>query len=409
VTTEANRAIERIARLSYGKLVALLAARTRNFAGADDALAEALMRAVEKWPTQGVPANPEGWLMTTAKRLIVDGSRSARVAGQGESQLLIMIDEREQQSNVEIEDERLKLLFVCAHPAIDERDRTPLMLQTVLGLDARRIASAFLMSPGTMGQRLVRAKLKIEHAGIAFELPNSDTMHDRLESVLAAIYAAYTLGWNNSYTDDLKTNGLADEAIWLGSLVAQLMPHEAEAIGLFSLMLFCESRRQARRGKDGAYTALGIQDCSLWNSDMLADAERALRAAGRLAKPGRYQIEAAIQAVHSARRTTNVIDWKTISLLYSNLTAISPSIGALTAAASATAEASGMQAGLDALDAVPFDLSSLYQPWWAVRAHLLEGIGDMNTAAECYETAAGLSEDQAVRTFLLQKRAKILS
>jgi RNA polymerase sigma-70 factor, ECF subfamily len=321
----------------------LLASRTGSFPAADDALAEALKRALEKWPSEGVPPNPEGWLVTTAKRNLVDKKRTANVETQAQSHLLLLMEERTD-SDVDLKDERLKLLFVCAHPAIDEKDRTPLMLQTVLGLDARRIASAFLTSPGTMGQRMVRAKAKIEQAKIPFSLPEADTLHERLDSVLSALYAAYTLGWDNAYSDDLKSNTMSEEAIWLGSLLSHLLPNEPEALGLTSLILFCQSRSNARRDSDGNYVSLSDQDQSLWDQSMIRDAEAMLRSAGKHKKLGRYQLEAAIQAVHSARSITAKTDWDTIALLYERLTAISPTVGALTAAASAIAQAHGLGA-----------------------------------------------------------------
>jgi RNA polymerase sigma-70 factor, ECF subfamily len=407
MTVEANKAIERIARLSYGKLVALLASRTGSFPAADDALAEALKRALEKWPIQGVPPNPEGWLVTTAKRHFLDSKRAAGVGAKAQSHLQLLMDERAD-SDVDLKDERLKLLFVCAHPAIAERDRTPLMLQTVLGLDARRIASAFLTSPGTMGQCLVRAKAKIEQANIPFSIPDADSLHERLDSVLSAIYAAYTLGWDNAYSDDLKSNTMSEEAIWLGSLLSQLLPLEPEALGLTSLMLFCQSRRNARRDTAGNYISLLDQDQSLWDHGMIRDAEAMLRSAGRLKTPGRYQLEAAIQAVHSARSSAAKTDWGVIALLYEGLTAISPTVGALTAAASAIAQAHGLSAGLVALNKVPEEFRKTYQPWWAVRAHLLAGLGDSDGAAACYLKAAGLTEDRAVREFLLAKSAEAM-
>jgi RNA polymerase sigma-70 factor, ECF subfamily len=407
MTVEANKAIERIARLSYGKLVALLASLTGSLPAADDALSEALKRALEKWPSEGVPPNPEGWLVTTAKRHFFDKKRTANVATQAQSHLLLLMEERAD-SDIKLKDERLKLLFVCAHPAIDERDRTPLMLQTVLGLDARRIASAFLTSPGTMGQRLVRAKAKVEQAHIPFSVPDTDSLRNRLDSVLSAIYAAYTLGWDNAYSDDLKSNVMSEEAVWLGSLLSQLLPHEPEVLGLSSLMLFCQSRRSARRDTNGNYVSLVDQDRSLWDHNMIGDAETLLRSAGRLKRPGRYQLEAAIQAVHCARTSSTTTDWGAIALLYERLTFISPTVGALTAAASAIAKAYSLEDGLAALDKVPEDFHKTYQPWWAVRAHLLAGIGNWNGASACYLKAAGLTEDHAVRAYLLARSSEAL-
>ena len=403
---DARAAVARIARLSYGRLVAMLAARSRDIASAEDALSEALARALERWPHEGVPDNPEGWIVTTAKRLQIDRSRTARVAERASTELVAIEAARADRLGATGDDDLLGLLFVCAHPAIAERDRTPLMLQVVLGLDARRIASAFLASPGTVGQRLTRAKAKIAAAGIAFEIPAPKAYPARLASVLDAIYAAYTLGWDGAHGDDVETGALAREAIWLAALLAGLLPDEGEAQGLLALLLFCESRREARRdASSGAFVALAEQDVSRWDATMIDAAEAALRHGGRVgaASAGRYQLEAAIQAVHAARRTSGRVDRDALVLLYEGLLRVSPTIGARTAAAAALGEARGAELGLAALDAMPETARRGYPSWWAARGHLASQLGRTEEARVAFSTAAGLTGDPVVRAHLLAR------
>ena len=304
----------------------------------------------------------------------------------------------------QIPDERLKLLFVCAHPAIDPNMHTPLMLQTVLGLNAERIAGAFLISPKTMGQRLVRAKTKIRDAGIQFEIPDQPDLPERLDAVLEAIYAAFGIGWDDMVGADRRGRDLAEEAIWLARVLVQLMPNEPEVRGLLALMLHCEARRTARRRPDGGYVPLSEQDPKLWSLDLIEEAERHLAEASKLARPGRFQLEAAIQSVHAERARTGQIEWLAIAQFYEQLNRLSPSTGRQTAYAAALAEASGAEVGLAVLDAIDQDAISDYQPYWAVRAHLLQLLGRVADAQHAYDRAIGLAEDPAVREFLLQKR-----
>ena len=242
---DTHRTIERVARESYGRLVAYLSSHTRDVASAEDALSNALVAALTAWPRDGVPQNPEAWLLTTARHSFIDLVRHRQVAEASEPTLqLLREDSMEMTLSAEFPDERLKLLFVCAHPAIDPAMHTPLMLQTVLGLDAARIAHAFLVSPTTMGQRLVRAKTKIRDGGIQFEVPQERELPQRLDAVLEAIYAAFGIGWDDMAGVDQRGRDLAEEAIWLARVLLQLMPKEAEVRGLLALMLHCEARRR---------------------------------------------------------------------------------------------------------------------------------------------------------------------
>jgi len=402
---DAAQAAELAARASYGRLLAYLAARWRDVARAEDALGDALLAALETWPRSGVPDKPEAWLLTAARRRLVDGARHAGVAAAAEADLNVMLDERADAAPAAFPDERLALLFVCAHPAIDEAARTPLMLQTVLGLDAARIASAFLVAPATMSQRLVRVKAKIREAGIRFEMPAPGELAARLDAVLEAIYAAYGSGWEDVAGSDPRRRGLAEEAIWLGRLVARLLPDEPEAQGLLALMLYCEARRAARRNAAGAYVPLGFQDLRRWSRPMIEEAEEVLAGAARLKAAGRFQLEAAIQSVHAQRVRTGETDWEAVTLLYEGLLRHAPTIGARVAHAAALGEARDAEAGLAALDAIPPDEVATYQPYWALRGHVLKALGRAAEAGEAYERAIGLSEDPAVRAFLLGRRA----
>jgi RNA polymerase sigma-70 factor (ECF subfamily) len=301
-------------------------------------------------------------------------------------------------------DRRAELLFVCAHPAIDPALHTPLMLQTVLGLDAARIAQAFRVPPATMGQRLVRAKRKIRAAGIPFEVPPEHELPQRLAAVLEAIYAAYGLGREEVAGVEPGAEGLAEEAIWLARVVRQRMPDEPEVRGLLALMLFCDARRRARRGPDGGYVPLSEQDPAAWSADAIRQAEDELAAAAGFGRPGRFQIEAAIQSVHAERAQTGRTDWAAIALFYEHLVALAPTLGARVAQAAAVAQARGPVEGLARLDAIDRASVATYQPYWAVRAHLLRSLGRSEEAAEAYDRAIGLAVDPATRLFLLARR-----
>ncbi|OLD37007.1 MAG: RNA polymerase subunit sigma-70 [Candidatus Rokubacteria bacterium 13_1_40CM_2_68_8] len=399
---DAHGAAELAARTSYGRLVAYLAASWRDVAAAEDALGDALLAALEAWPRVGVPDNPDAWLLTAARRQLIDAARHAKVEASAVPSVEFVVAQarREAVTDAVFPDERLKLLFVCAHPAIDEAARTPLMLQTVLGLDAARIASAFLVAPATMSQRLVRVKAKIRDAGIRFEVPDSQELPSRIDAVLEGIYAAFGSGWEDVAGADSRRRGLADEAIWLGRLVARLLSDAPEAHGLLALMLHCEARRPARRDATGKYVPLSQQDVRRWSRPMIEEAEEILTAASRAGKPGRFQLEAAIQSAHARRAVTGRTDWEAIALLYEGLLLCAATIGARVGHAAALAQARGAEAGLAAIDAIPHDSVTTYQPYWALRAHLLKSLGRAEEAGQAFARAIGLSEDGAVREFL---------
>lgn len=398
---QAGRAAERAARESYGRLVALLAARSRDVAAAEDALAEGFRQALETWPVRGIPERPEAWLLTAARRVLGHRARHAQVRSAAATALALLAEEA-QEDPPATPDHRLNLLFVCAHPAIDPAIQAPLMLQTVLGLDAARIAASFLIPPAAMSQRLVRAKGKIRDAGIAFALPEPADLPPRLDGVLRAIYAAYGTGWDEAFAADSRHVGLAEEAVWLARLVVALQPDAAEAKGLLALMLHCEARRPARRSPAGAFVPLDRQDTALWSRPMMAEAEALLRDAARAATPGRLQLEAAIQSVHAQRAGTGRTDWPAIVALYGLLAQLSPTVGVQVARAAAQAEAGDPAAALALLDALA---ATSYQPWWACRARALARLGRAEDASAAFRHAAGFSTDPAVRAWLLAQAA----
>ena len=321
----ARTVAEAAARHSYGRLVAYLAARSRDVAAAEDALAEAFAAALAQWPVKGVPANPEAWLLAVARRRQIDAGRRQQTASDARGHLAMIDDERMHTTDEDIPDNRLRLMFACAHPAIDPSVRAPLILQTVLGFDAATIAAAFLTAPATMSQRLVRAKLRIKETGIPFRVPERTEMAERLDAVLSAIYAAFTAGWAEAAGEQARPHGLAGEAIWLGRLIAFLMPQEPETFGLLALMLYAEARRAARRNSEGAYVPLSDQNAVLWDASLIDEAETLLRKASSFGATGRYQLEAAVQSAHCARRRLGRTDWPAIKKLYDVLAALSPS------------------------------------------------------------------------------------
>ncbi|NMF57027.1 RNA polymerase sigma factor [Pseudanabaena yagii] len=407
---DARRAAELAARNSYGRLVAYLAAQTRDVAAAEDALGEAFLTALKTWTETGVPKNPEAWLLVTARHRLIDTARRSQVQDKILNTFKLSALESPTEFSFDetnIPDERLKLLFICAHPAIDPTIHTPLMLQTVLGLNAAQIASAFLVAPATMSQRLVRAKAKIRNAGIAFEVPEAEELPTRLAAVLEAIYAAYTNAWEMIDGGDPRHQGLAEEAIWLVRLCIQLMPQEPEARGLLALMLYCEARRDARRVY-GAYIPLLQQDTQLWSKPMIDEAERELFQAATCNQLGRFQLEAAIQSLHAQRTVTQEVNWETLALLYEGLIQLSPTLGAFVSHAAAIAQAKGLNQGLARLDALPTEAVKNYQPYWALKADLLKQLGYKSEAQQAYSRAIGLTEGLAIREFLLDQSSRLV-
>ena len=404
----AREAAESVARRSYGKLVAFLAARTRDVAAAEDALSEAFAAALAEWPVKGCPENPEAWLMTVARRRLIDGARHVRVHEDASDELRLIAERFESiADDGVVPDQRLALLFACAHPAIDAAVRAPLMLQVVLGLDAKAIASAFLASPDAMAKRLVRAKRKIREAGIPFRVPERDELAARVDTVLDAIYAAFAEGWTDPAGTDAARRDLAGEALFLARLAAEFLPEEAEALGLLALVLYAESRRGARRDADGEFVPLDAQDPLAWDSAMIEEAESLLRRAAAKGAIGRYQLEAALQSAHVARRRSGRADWPAVVALYDALFALTRSPVVAINRALAIAETEGTAAAIALLPDADERLGR-YQPYWAARAELLARSGARAEAHDAYELAIGLERDAAIRRFL-QRRQSALS
>jgi predicted RNA polymerase sigma factor len=407
---QARGMADAVARRSYGKLVAFLAAQAGDVAAAEDALSEAFVSALTDWPQNGCPSNPEAWLLTVARRKMIDLARRRRYSEASTERLNLLAEGLDAAAaDAEIPDRRLALMFACAHPAIESGIRAPLMLQVVVGLDAKMIASAFLMSPAAMGKRLVRAKSKIRQAGIPFSVPEREELPGRLDAVLDAIYAAFSEGWTDPGGTDVVRRGLTEEALFLSRLVADLLPEEPEALGLLALMLHAEARRHARRNEDGEYIPLADQDTALWDWGMIVEAEGLLRRASALGSIGRYQLEGALQSAHVYRRRQGHANWEAVAQLYDALSALTVSPVVAVNRALAIAELHGASAALDALQEVAADARLMeYQPYWAARAELLARAGEYDEAHHAYEIAIGLERDPAVRRFL-QRRQSALS
>jgi RNA polymerase sigma-70 factor (ECF subfamily) len=405
---DAASTAEAIARENYAWLLAVLAARTGDVAAAEDALSEAFAAALADWPERGIPDNPRAWLLAVARRKRIDAARRTRTAREATDHLSLLADEQASAENGAVADHRLALMFVCAHPAIDEAVRAPLMLQTVLGLDAATIASAFLTAPAAMGQRLVRAKQRIRDTAIPFQVPDGPEMADRLQAVLDAIYAAFATGWTDPASADIRPGDLSREAIWLCQVLISLLPDEPEALGLLALMLYSEARRGARRSEAGDYVPLDAQRVADWDLAMIDAAEALLRKAGAFARIGRYQLEAAVQSAHVARRRFDVPNWPAIFHLYDGLAALTGSPVVAINRAVALAACNGPDAGLAALEALAEDKRlATYQPYWAARASLLARAGERSGAQLAYQRAIGLEPDPAVRRFLQQMLAAL--
>jgi predicted RNA polymerase sigma factor len=400
----ARAALAAVAADGHGRLVAFLARRARDIGLAEDAVADAVRAALEQWAREGVPQNPEAWLLTAARRRLVDGFRRAEVRARHEDAVRAEPSAREvgvwepEALEDTVPDERLGLMLAVTHPAIDRAVHAPLILQVVLGLPAERIARAFLVSPTALGQRLVRAKAKIRDAGIPFAVPARRVWPERLEGLLDAVYAAYATAWAGAEVAD---HDVAAEALRLSAVLLDVLPDEPEVLGLRALLLHTEARRAARRDGFGRYVPLSEQDPARWDAALAGEANALLSRAARQGMAGRYQIEAAIQGAMAARGPDGRPPWRAVVRLYDALLTLAPSLGAVVARAAAVGEAEGAEAGLAALEGV---VDAGYQPLHATRAPLLAAAGRVEEARAAYDRAIEGGSTAEVRAFLRARR-----
>ncbi|BDZ46873.1 RNA polymerase subunit sigma-24 [Naasia aerilata] len=402
--TEEAPDVAAVFRKEYGRAVAVLTRVFRDLDLAEDAVQEAFAIAVQRWPVDGPPPSPAGWILTTARNRGIDRLRreAARQDKHAQAALLAVPDEQPEEGPVE--DERLRLLFTCCHPALAPQAQVALTLRLLGGLSTTEIARAFLVPEATMAQRLVRAKSKIRHARIPYRVPEEADLPERLAGVLAVIYLVFNAGYVATAGDRLVREDLCLEAIRLARLVCRLMPDEPEAQGLLALLLLTQSRRPARTAADGSLVLLPDQDRGRWDRELVAEGQELVRACLRRNTPGPYQLQAAIAAVHSDVRTSEETDWRQIVALYDALLAMAPSPVVALNRAVAVAEVAGPEAALALLD----DRALLgYQPFHGVRADLLRRAGRSAEARAAYEAALALTDNAVERAFLLGRLSEL--
>ncbi|MEH6497734.1 MAG: DUF6596 domain-containing protein, partial [Pseudomonas marincola] len=381
----------------YGRILAYLSVRTHDIASAEDALADAFAKALTNWPKEGVPNNPDAWLLTVARNRLTDRQRHTTKFPTISEIPDIPAPELNTGSLV---DERLSLLMVCAHPAIAAELHTPLMLQTVLGIEAKIIAQLFLISPTALSKRLVRAKAKIKVSGIPFHIPDAEHLPERSNAIFEAIYALHSHDWLD------PADGMGEEALYLANLLCEFLPNDAEVFGLSALIAFNHARRTARV-VEGVLVPIEQQDTENWDDDLISYGNRQLSHAYSLTSIGRFQIEAAIESVHLARKGTETTNWEALNKLFHALLKVAPSAGAAVSQAVVTANLHGAEMGLKTLESLELQFGTEFQPLWAARAELLSRSGRLEMAYECYDKAISLASQAPVIRFLKNKQAKL--
>ncbi len=393
-------AVEQIFREEYGRVVASLIRRFGNIDVAEEAAAEALVVALERWPTDGVPPNPGGWLTTTAARKAIDRIRRESLRDAKHQQAAMSIDPTPPEPTGPVEDDRLRLIFICCHPALAPEARVALTLRLLGGLTVPEIAAAFLVSEATMGQRITRAKKKIAATHIPYRVPEPDDLPARLTGVLAVLYLVFNEGYLASSGDTPTRVDLTSEAIRLCRVLRALLPTEPEVAGLLALMLLTDARREARFA-DGVLVPLNEQDRATWDGERIAEGLVLVRECLAVNRPGVYQLQAAVNAVHSTARSTEDTDWSQIAALYGQLLAIAPSPVVALNRAVAIAELDGPGVGLAEVERL--DLAG-YHAWEATRADLLRRLGRADDARAAYDAALAATDNEAERAFLTRRR-----
>jgi RNA polymerase sigma-70 factor (ECF subfamily) len=396
--------VEAVFRESYGRAVAVLTRLLGDIDAAEEAVQDAFLTAVQRWPVDGVPPSPAGWIITTARNRAIDRLRRESTRTDRYRAAVLLADPGPPPEEGAVRDDRLRMLFTCCHPALAPATRVALTLRLVGGLSTAEIAHAFLVPEATMAQRLVRAKTKIRDARIPYRVPAEADLPDRLAGVLAVVYLVYAEGHTASAGDRLVRTDLCAEAVRLARELAGLMPDEPEVLGLLALVLLSESRRAARVAPDGSLVPLPEQDRSRWDADLIAEGQELVRRCLRRGAPGPYQVQAAIQAVHSDAPTAADTDWRQVLALYDYLLALTPSPVVALNRAVAVAEVDGPAVALTLVDALDLPRSHLLP---AVRADLLRRLGRDAEAAEAYDDALALAGNARERALLERRRAEL--